>query len=160
MLSKSQALTLRSKLQAKLDSISKELGYKFTVSSIRYSEAAIVKLQCVPLDEVGDAPKLEAINFSKYCFRYGLKPTDLGREFMSQGSNYRITGLFTNRSKYPIQCVRVIDNKPYKFGATRVKNLLPPDSVRGALLLAAELGDTLAINALKDYDEENGITNG
>jgi hypothetical protein len=72
-------------------------------------------------DEDGNALSAAGQEFKKNAFRVGLEPDDLGKEFMSRGEKYRITGLNLRRRKYPISAERLRDGKSFKFGADTVK---------------------------------------
>lgn len=52
--------------------------------------------------------------------RFGLKPSDYGRTFRSQGELFRIAALAPNRPKYPVSAERVSDGQGFKFAADDV----------------------------------------
>lgn len=54
----------------------------------------------------------------------GLPADAFGREFNYRGTVYRITGLSLNRPKYPVNVVRVHDQKAFKFPASTVERQL------------------------------------
>ena len=55
---------------------------------------------------------------------YGLQSEDFGREFLSRGERFRITGIDPRRPPYPVSAVRIPDGKGYKFTAENVAALL------------------------------------
>jgi hypothetical protein len=58
--------------------------------------------------------------FEVMAERYGLAPSDLGREFTVRGETFRVTGLNPNRPKYPIDVERLPDRRGFKFPADLV----------------------------------------
>lgn len=63
----------------------------------------------------------EAERFRSLAMRYGFESTDLGRTFVSRGTEYRITGLNPSAPKFPVQGERVRDGQPFKFPEAVVK---------------------------------------
>jgi hypothetical protein len=62
-----------------------------------------------------------------YCHAYGLQPTDLGRQFRSRSSIFRVVGVAPNHSKFPIEGECVHTKKRMLFTPYGVKaGLLPP----------------------------------
>lgn len=68
-------------------------------------------------DADGNVLSRQALDFQKHASLYGLDPSDLGREFDSNGKKYRITGLAGGRSTYPILAENLSNGKTYKFAA-------------------------------------------
>ena len=66
----------------------------------------------------------EALDFKSEAHYYGLEPTDLGREFMSNGKTFRITGLKTRNRTMPIIAENVVNGRSYKFRSENVKMAL------------------------------------
>lgn len=58
--------------------------------------------------------------FERMSTFYGLKPTDFGKEFVSQGELFVITEIKPSRRSYPISATRVADKKPFNFSASSV----------------------------------------
>jgi hypothetical protein len=54
----------------------------------------------------------------------GLQASDFEREFSAEGQRFRITGIDTRRSKYPISAERLSDGRLYKFPSDDVIKLL------------------------------------
>jgi hypothetical protein len=71
-------------------------------------------------DDDGNQITPEATAFKTKAWVYGLKPTDLGKEFISNGKTFKITGLISRRKKYPIQATCVETGRGFKFGASQV----------------------------------------
>ena len=103
--------------------IEKELGVKFKVGNISYSnEYATIKLEASDIGEDGVALSKEEISFQKLAEFYGLRATDLGKTFKSMGSTYKIVGLKPRSSKYPILVQK--GGATYKMDAEAVKKAL------------------------------------
>lgn len=60
-----------------------------------------------------------------YCGHYGLRPDDFEATFVSNGRLFKITGISPTRPKYPIDAIRVGDNRAFKFPASTVNAKLP-----------------------------------
>lgn len=73
--------------------------------------------------EIGAAGRLET-DFVRYAKIYGLDEKDLGREFVHQGTRYRVEGAAPKNKKYPIIGSRVEDGRRYKFPADAVRDSL------------------------------------
>jgi len=71
-------------------------GGTFTSTSFRF------KVEFAVVDDSGVAQSRDATHFERYCTLYGLKPEDLGREFVYRGSKYTIVGLSSRSRKFPI----------------------------------------------------------
>ncbi|MBL8906927.1 MAG: hypothetical protein JNM20_09645 [Rhizobiales bacterium] len=72
----------------------------------------------------GKPVNLEKEIFAMAAEHFGLKPTDLDREFIDRGERYRIVGIDPRRPKYPISVERMSDRRTYKFPAGEVVRLL------------------------------------
>jgi hypothetical protein len=66
-------------------------------------------------DTDGNILTAEAKDFQKYAVMFGLKPEDLGREFVSRGETFRITGLKPKSPKFPVLAENVRSGKSFKF---------------------------------------------
>ncbi|WP_245452042.1 hypothetical protein [Mesorhizobium waimense] len=72
----------------------------------------------------GTAFNLEKDMFEILAERYGLAPSDFGREFSAGSERFRITGIDPKRPRYPISAERVPDRRGFKFTAENVAMLL------------------------------------
>jgi hypothetical protein len=72
----------------------------------------------------GTAFNLEKDMFEYLAARYGLTPSDFGREFTAGGERFRVTGIDPRRPKYPISAERIPDRRGFKFTAENVAMLL------------------------------------
>ena len=76
----------------------------------------------------GTAFNLERDMFVYLAERYGLAPSDFGREFATGGERFRITGIDPKRPKYPVSAERLPDRRGFKFTAENVAMLLKAQS--------------------------------
>jgi len=60
-------------------------------------------------------------SFKTCAVRLGVDPECFGKEFTRAGTQYRITGINTRRSKYPFSAERVKDGRGFKFPADIIK---------------------------------------
>jgi len=117
-LGKTEISSLRDKIQSNLDSLGKIYGISFKLGTIRYDSNTFGVKVSGALVKPGES--IDSVTFVSKCRKYGLKPTDLGREFFSNGERYNITGIKTANRKYPILGKRVSDGKKFKFSSVTV----------------------------------------
>jgi hypothetical protein len=121
MLAAKDVRDLRERIQAKLDAISKEIGFSMKIGSGRYMENNVVfKLDCGKIGANGQADSTEAVDFRRLASYFGLKPEDLGREFTLRGKRYTIIGAKPRSRKSPI-LVKRSDGPVFKFDTYAVK---------------------------------------
>lgn len=72
------------------------------------------------VDKAGNVISKEAQMFLKDCVCFGLKPDDLGREFMSRGRTFRIIGVAPRSTYYPIIVEELKSGKTFKMSAETV----------------------------------------
>lgn len=63
----------------------------------------------------------ESAEFTKYAHLFGLAPEDFGREFVSGGRTFKISGLAMRSSVRPILAVEVATGRTFKFTDDAVK---------------------------------------
>ena len=73
----------------------------------------------IPLVD-GSLYSVEKTLFEALAEHFGLKPSDYGQTFKSNGEVFRITSLNPNRPKYPISAERVADGRGFKFTVENV----------------------------------------
>lgn len=73
----------------------------------------------IPMSD-GTLYSTEKALFEVLAVHFGLKPSDYGRTFQSQGALFRIVSINPNRPKYPISAERVADGRSFKFTAENV----------------------------------------
>jgi len=80
------------------------------------------------VDSSGVTVDARGKDFKRYAMAFGLKPSDLGREFSTFQGTYRICGLKPRSDKYPVLAEDVRTGKTYKF---------PPEVVKASLAKGA-----------------------
>ena len=116
----------REHIDKALAAVGEELGVNLQLGNCRYTpgESFTFKLEGLALGEDGKAVSKEASDFVMLATSFGLKPEDLGKEFVSRGETFKITGLNLKAKKYPIQAEMLSNGKSYKFPADTVCRLL------------------------------------
>lgn len=116
---------LDARIAAALQPLAKELGLVIKMKGGKYSATNILfKVEVSVIAEDGTVATPEAETFKRLAVHYGLQPTDLNREFIASGVSYRITGLNTKRSRFPISAKRCHDGAGFKFSEDTVRNAL------------------------------------
>ena len=67
--------------------------------------------------------KMEA-DFLQNAFLYGMKESDLNREFNLGGKHWRVAGCRPRAKKFPVICTNITNGKNYKFSAQRIADAL------------------------------------
>jgi len=115
---------LHAQLQEHLDQFAKNHGFRITLGRATFTDKlAEFKVSVAPIQEDGSAASPESEAFERYCCRYDLQPSDLGRTFQSGFKSYKIVGLNPRSPAYPLLCqdeAGVI----FKFPAIQVKQQL------------------------------------
>lgn len=123
-----KARTLAKKLQEFLAPFAAEHGVAVRVGGGKYTAGAVgnltLKLELAEKSADGVVKTAHAVAFETYASTYGLKPSDLGREFAEMGRRYRIIGAKPRSHRYPILCENLGDGKTYKLPASRVARAL------------------------------------
>lgn len=116
---------LRIAVEAKLQEVAKEFGIAiktghgtFMASNFNFKVEA-----CVVAND-GTVLSKEAEDFKRYATSYGLEASDLGKEFELRLETYKIKGLSSRSTKFPIFATKLSDAKTYKFPEDMVKTLL------------------------------------
>jgi len=86
----------------------------------------------IPMPD-GTLYSAEKALFEVLAGHFGLKPSDYGRTFHSQGDLFRIVSINPNRPKYPISAERVADRRGFKFTAENVALYLQNSGNKNAL---------------------------
>jgi len=102
-----------------LESVSKQLGISIQAPRMTYGESDFRMTISGVLPVVAGESAIASV-FRTKCEKYGLKPHDLGRVFVSNGKRYKITGLKPVNRKYPIIADNVETGKSFKFTASNV----------------------------------------
>jgi len=120
-----KAKNLRVALQSILDEAKDKieaLGVSASLGNASYSSSdCTFKLELADIGEDGVALTKEVSDFQNNAVFYDLKADDLGKEFYSNGSRFKITGCKPRSRKYPILGENTLTGKIYKFTPTAVK---------------------------------------
>lgn len=120
---KATATSTINRLEAALKKLESELGVTFKVGNGRYSSTD-VSVKITATEDASDGTKVspDQVDFVQNCARWGMKPTDIGRKFISQRSRkvFTLTGSSSRRHKYPISAVDQ-NGRGFKFPPTAVK---------------------------------------
>lgn len=116
-------------MEKALQSVAEEYGLKISVQGGRYDGMSYTaKVLCATLSESGQAQGPEVAAFQQLARIYGLKPEDLGREFMSpSGETFVLVGLAPKSRKYPF-LAKNRAGKVFKFTERVVVNQLGASS--------------------------------
>lgn len=97
-------------------------GVKVSIpSSISFlASNATVKIEVSEVTADGVVQSKEITDFARYATRFGLKPTDLGKEFNYQGDNYKIVGMVPRSRRAPVLAQRTKDVKQFLFPAISI----------------------------------------
>jgi hypothetical protein len=119
-----QVKVFRNKLNAHFASFATDNNCVVEVGNARFnSDTVTFKIEITPIVN-GQAKTVDHTNFDTYCYIYGLKKEDRGREFAFHGKRYKICGVSPKAHRYPILAECLENGKRYKFNAQDVKNWL------------------------------------
>lgn len=116
---------IHDEVRAALEPIAEKYGLVLDRKGSSYRRDALpVMMQFLikETDEDGNALGASAKDFKKYAVMFGLKADDLGREFVTHGETFRITGLKPKSQKYPVLGENVRTGKTFKFPVETVKS--------------------------------------
>lgn len=124
---RANALFIRSEIEAALKAVGAKhnvnisLGKtKFGPDIVNFAGAATIKRV---LGNGHVIQSKEQLDFIKNCFTFGLTREDLGREFVSNGRLFKITGAKPQNHKFPI-LGETEGGKRFKFSPDQVKYAL------------------------------------
>ncbi len=121
-INKAKAQALGSAVEKALAAVAEEFGLTVEVRGGKYSANSYA-----PRVEFATAGASED-DFRTYAHMYGLEPDDFGKEFVSRGRTFKVSGLAHRSRTYPILATEMSDGKTYKF---------TPDGIQKALGKAA-----------------------
>ncbi len=100
-----------------LDGVSKKHGVKFEGkgwgSGTRTS--FVIKIEAAVTNPDGTAETQERVCYKTFCVNLQMKPEWLDQTFKFGGEEYQIVGLNTRRSKRPVLCKNLRNDKTYVF---------------------------------------------
>lgn len=117
-------VVLRAEIEAALAALAVKHKLQIEVGGASFlpGKSVTFKLECAKIGDNGIALTKEAETFKLYATTYGLKPEDLGREFVMNRQKMKIVGCLP-RSRCSILC-ETAEGKQYKVGHDTVKALL------------------------------------
>lgn len=125
MIDRQMVRLFRERMEAALEPLETELNVKFVVGNASYTpEIANFKVQALAVQADGRTVDKPASDFKRMASLYGLKPSDLGREFSINGKQLVLAGLQLRCRRYPILALGKHDGRKWK---------LPLDAVLRAL---------------------------
>jgi hypothetical protein len=125
MIDRQTVRLLRQRMQAALDPLGVELKVKFVVGNASYTNDNVrFKVEALLVQPNGEVVDEAAASFKRLAHRFGLKPTDLGREFAMKGKQFVVTGLMPRSHRYPILARSTRDGKVWKLSAADVLEAL------------------------------------
>lgn len=104
--------------------IAKKHGVSISYAGGTYGDRNVVKFQIASVAADGTVETPEREFFKRMATLYGLSPDDLGKDFRSGTTTYRIIGLSPAKRKYPIIAEHLGTGKRYKFSELTVKMAL------------------------------------
>lgn len=116
---------LRIAVEAKLQEVAKEFGIAIKTGNGTFTRSNFnFKVEACVFANDGTVLSKEAEEFKRFAPSYGLEASDLGKEFVLRGETYKIKGLSSRSTKFPIFATKLSDGKCYKFPEDMVKTLL------------------------------------
>jgi hypothetical protein len=107
---------LRQEIDEALKSISTKHDISIHAGSASFTSSSVTfKVEIAVKGEGGMVINRDAEDFKRYCGMYGFLEEDLGKTFVSNGNEYRICGLSTRSSKFPILAEHTGSKKVFKF---------------------------------------------
>ena len=110
--------------QAALNEVAKK--YHLAAGNVRASFTDTSVKLTVEVSDVGAGGVVlsrEALELQKYAEMFGLPKDAYGKEFVDAGHKYKLVGLASRRSRFPVIAERD-DGKKYKLSVEHVKALL------------------------------------
>lgn len=112
---------LRSQIEGALEELGKKHGIKFSLGNGKYSDGSTgsYTLEMATVQEDGTVMTQERKDFLRYARMFGLKETDIDREFTADRV-LKIIGLKPKSRKFPVFCQEVGTDKFYKYPVNTV----------------------------------------
>jgi len=119
-MTKTKLREFRTDFEKSVSNLEKQYGISIKLGSISYTDNQFSsKMTCIDQSEStqGEVVTKEALDFAKYCYRYGLRPSDLGRTVETPSGDFTIIGLKPSATKYPILGKNKLTGQIYKLPA-------------------------------------------
>jgi len=111
----------RSDFEEAVKALEEKHGMTIKLAGISYTDESFSsKVTFTNNDENGNKVSQIAIDFQKQAGMYGLKASDLGRTFFSNGQSFTISGLKPRNHKMPIIATSS-EGRSFKFCSNVVK---------------------------------------
>lgn len=112
---------IRPRMEQILSQLETEFGVKVALGNASFMPTNVTfKFDMTIKSQNGEVETKEQTYFKQYANIYGLDPSDLGKQFSSQGYQYTITGLNPRAKRMPILATRS-GGQSFKFTAFAVK---------------------------------------
>lgn len=107
---------LREEMNDALKGIAEKYGMTIDAGKATYGDTyANFKVELALTKEDGTALTREATAFKMYAHLFGMKPDDLGKEFVWNGKRLKLTGYCASKRKFPFVAHCLTDGKEYGF---------------------------------------------
>jgi len=117
--------SFRKQVLAQLQSLADQSGVVIKDGRGSYSPTEYTfKLSFFVPESDGNVLTPEAQDLKDYANTFGLKPSDLFREFEYGGETCKVMGLKPNRPKFPILIKKIQSGKMFKFNEELVQRCL------------------------------------
>lgn len=115
--------TLKARLTEAMLPIAEQYGVSVQFGHGSFSPSCFTgKIEIAVISDDGTVQSKEREDFHRYCFRYGLEPSDLDKQIrLYNGRQYTITGANPKNRKYPILLKCVDDGQRIKTTVSSVK---------------------------------------
>lgn len=112
--------TLKESLKQALNQVLAEHKLDVKIGAFSYNHnTASIKLDFVSAGESGVADANYTL-YKSHCCRQGLKVSSYNKTFMSNGQEYRISGIAPKAKKYPILAEQLSTGQMYKFSISAI----------------------------------------
>lgn len=143
---------LRQRLEPLLGQLAAETGLVLTMGKITYTaNNAVFAIEAAQRGVGGIPMGRAAESFVAGAARFGLDPTDLGRDFQARDGWYRIVGL-NPRSKHPVICQRIDPPAPHltRFDVPSIRYFMETLGFRNRASPLARIRVEVAADAAND----------
>jgi hypothetical protein len=123
MITKDELKNFRSDFDKAITELEKKYNITISQGSISYSENEFHMKITAKKNTTTSGKSTEQADFEKYCELFGLKPSDYGKTFKSNGKEFMITGLNVRARSMPV-IAYCSDGKSYKFSEESIKRVL------------------------------------
>lgn len=95
---------------------------EITLSDLKITgqKAVVGKIRAEVKSSAEDQKKAEKVRWDMFCGRVGLEHSHYGKDFMMNGTIYRLIEVNPSAHRYPVIAERIKDGKHFKFTARHV----------------------------------------